>query len=228
METAVARLEAMFQKAEADLDWIQHRLEYEIMKIFPDDTPPEENPLAILEGLSAAKARYQALCTRMDGIAREQKEAMRGIQASVENTMKTVQELQQKAGLESLPLSAEEQAAAQQLGSQTGTEIESSVGKPGCAGSTVPGSAEASQFQPLTEEMLLTVPWHIRRSVTLADLNSLYRGLFKHFVVNKNKAALSISQVDEMSTKPSHSRIQVLEELGIVKSSKKGDIELVV
>ncbi|XP_051665213.1 spindle and kinetochore-associated protein 2 isoform X2 [Manacus candei] len=142
METAVARLEAMFQKAEADLDWIQHRLEYEIMKTFPDDTPPEDNPLAILEGLSAAKARYKALCTRMDRIAREQKEAMKGIQASVENTTKIVQELQQKAGLESLPLSAEEQAAAQQLGIQTGTEMESSVGKLGCAGSTVPGSAK--------------------------------------------------------------------------------------
>ncbi|NXM27822.1 SKA2 protein, partial [Oxyruncus cristatus] len=89
-----------FQKAEADLDWIQHRLEYEIRRAVPADAPPEEDPLAILEGLSVAKARYQALCTRMDKISREQKEAMEGIQASVENTMKIVRELQQKACLE--------------------------------------------------------------------------------------------------------------------------------
>ncbi|NWQ64735.1 SKA2 protein, partial [Neopipo cinnamomea] len=89
-----------FQKAEADLDWIQHRLEYEIRKSLPDDAPPEENPLAILEGFSVAKARYKALCTQMDKISREQKEAMKSIQASVENTMKIIQELQQKACLE--------------------------------------------------------------------------------------------------------------------------------
>ncbi|NWS96856.1 SKA2 protein, partial [Mionectes macconnelli] len=89
-----------FQKAEADLDWIQHRLEYEIRKNLPDDVPPEEDPLAILEGLSVAKARYKALCTRMDKISREQKEVMKGIQAPLENTMRIIQELQQTACLE--------------------------------------------------------------------------------------------------------------------------------
>ncbi|NWU79281.1 SKA2 protein, partial [Onychorhynchus coronatus] len=89
-----------FQKAEADLDWIQHRLEYDIRRNLPDDAPPEEDPLAILEALSAAKARYKELCTRMDKISREQREAMEAIQAPVEDTRKIVQKLQQKACLE--------------------------------------------------------------------------------------------------------------------------------
>ncbi|XP_027759138.1 spindle and kinetochore-associated protein 2 isoform X2 [Empidonax traillii] len=101
METALAKLEAMFQKAEADLDWIQHRLEYEIRRNLPDDALPEEDPLAVLEGLSAAKARYKALCARMNRISREQKEATEGLQASVENTLRIVLDLQQKACLES-------------------------------------------------------------------------------------------------------------------------------
>ncbi|NWR33203.1 SKA2 protein, partial [Tachuris rubrigastra] len=89
-----------FQKAEADLDWIQHRLEYEVRRNLPDDVPPEEDPLSILEGLVVAKARYKELCTRMDKISREQKEAMKAIQSPVENTRKIIQELQQKACLE--------------------------------------------------------------------------------------------------------------------------------
>ncbi|NWS21979.1 SKA2 protein, partial [Pachyramphus minor] len=137
-----------FQKAEADLDWIQHRLEYEIRKSIPEDSPPEEDPLAILEGLSAAKARYKALCTRMDKISREQKEALRGIQAPVENTMKIIQELQKKASLESLPLSAEEEAAAQQLGIQTGKKMELSMEKVIKAQSvSIPGTMSLSVAQ---------------------------------------------------------------------------------
>ncbi|XP_050177957.1 spindle and kinetochore-associated protein 2 [Myiozetetes cayanensis] len=142
METALAKLEAMFQKAEADLDWIQHRLEYEIRRNLPDDAPPEEDPLAILEELSAAKARYKALCTRMDKISREQKEAMESLQAPVENTMKIIQELQQKACLESSPLSAAEEAAAEQLGIQSGGGLESSVEEAHYARSTVSDSDE--------------------------------------------------------------------------------------
>ncbi|NXM01410.1 SKA2 protein, partial [Tyrannus savana] len=116
-----------FQKAEADLDWIQHRLEYEIRRNLPDDVPPEEDPLAILEELSAAKARYKALCLRMDKVSRKQKKAMEGLQAAVENTVKIIQELQEKACLESSPLSAAEEAAAEQLGILSGEDPESSV-----------------------------------------------------------------------------------------------------
>ncbi|NXN98026.1 SKA2 protein, partial [Rhinopomastus cyanomelas] len=89
-----------FQKAESDLDYIQHRLEFEIMKSLPSNPAAEENPVALLEELAAVKSRYKMLCTQLEKVLVEQKESMKGIQAALENTMKTVQVLQQHTDLE--------------------------------------------------------------------------------------------------------------------------------
>ncbi|NWV13928.1 SKA2 protein, partial [Ptilonorhynchus violaceus] len=89
-----------FQKAESDLDYIQHRLEFEIMKSLPDNTAAEENPVALLKELPVLKSRYKSLCVQMERISMEQKESMKGIRAALENTMKIVQELQQQADVE--------------------------------------------------------------------------------------------------------------------------------
>ncbi|XP_062473137.1 spindle and kinetochore-associated protein 2 isoform X1 [Pezoporus occidentalis] len=119
METAVTRLETMFQKAESDLDYIRHRLEFEILKGLPDDLAPEENPVALLEEIAVVKSRYKTLSMQMKKVFTEQRESIRSICAALVNTMKIVRVLKQHAGLECLPLSAEEQAAALQLTSQT-------------------------------------------------------------------------------------------------------------
>ncbi|KAM9272478.1 spindle and kinetochore-associated protein 2 isoform 3-T3 [Morus bassanus] len=228
METAVTRLETMFQKAESDLDYIQHKLEFEIMKSLPDNPAAEENPVALLEELSVVKSRYKTLCMQLEKVSIEQRESMKGIQAALENTMKMVQALQQHTDLERLPLSEEEKAAAQQLTCQTVKEMESLVEEPFRSGSTVPGSTEESQFKPLTEEILMTVPRSIRSTVKLADLNNLYRELFNHFIVNKNRAALSVSQMNKMNMKATDSRIQILKELAIVELDKQGNVRSVV
>ncbi|NXR80932.1 SKA2 protein, partial [Pycnonotus jocosus] len=89
-----------FQKAESDLDYIQRRLEFEMMESTPDGTAAEENPAALLKELPLLKSRYKSLCTRMEKISMEQKESMEAIRAAVEKTMKIVQTLQQQTGLE--------------------------------------------------------------------------------------------------------------------------------
>ncbi|NXR48019.1 SKA2 protein, partial [Hippolais icterina] len=89
-----------FQKAESDLDYIQRRVEFEIMKIVPDDTAAKEDTAALLKELPVLKSRYKSLCVRLDKIFMEQKEAMEGIRAAVEKTMKLIQTLQQQTGLE--------------------------------------------------------------------------------------------------------------------------------
>ncbi|NXT89748.1 SKA2 protein, partial [Anhinga rufa] len=89
-----------FQKAESDLDYIQHRLEFEIMKSFPDNPTEEENPITLLEELSLVKSRYKTLCMQLEKVSREQRESMKDIQAVLENTMKTVQAIQQHTDLE--------------------------------------------------------------------------------------------------------------------------------
>ncbi|NXT25273.1 SKA2 protein, partial [Syrrhaptes paradoxus] len=89
-----------FQKAESDLDYIQHKLEFEIMKSLPGDSPTKENAFTVLQELSVVKSRYKALCMRLDKIFAERREYVKGICAAVENTMKIVQTLQQRCGLE--------------------------------------------------------------------------------------------------------------------------------
>ncbi|NXE87285.1 SKA2 protein, partial [Menura novaehollandiae] len=89
-----------FQKAESDLDYIQHRLEFEIMKSLPDNTAAEENPVAVMKELPVVKSRYKSLCVQMERIFTEQKESMKSIRATLENTMEIVQELHQQADLE--------------------------------------------------------------------------------------------------------------------------------
>ncbi|XP_069730400.1 spindle and kinetochore-associated protein 2 [Phaenicophaeus curvirostris] len=227
METAVTKLETMFQKAESDLDYIRHRLEFEIMKDLPDNATVEENPLAVLESISEVKSRYKTLCMQMEKISMEQRESMKNIRAALENTMKTVQALKQQTGLESSPLSEEEQAAVQHLFGQPAL-MELLVEEPVCSGSTVSDSAEELRFKPLTEEMLMTVPRSIRSTVKLADLNNLYRELFNHFVVNQNSAALSISEMNRRNMKATDSRVRILKELAVVELDKQGNVKLVV
>ncbi|NXS35839.1 SKA2 protein, partial [Pomatostomus ruficeps] len=89
-----------FQKAESDLDYIQHRLEFEIMKSLPDNTAAEENPVALLKELPVLKARYKSLCAQMERISTEQKESMRSIRAALEETMRTVEALQSRTELQ--------------------------------------------------------------------------------------------------------------------------------
>ncbi|NXN21881.1 SKA2 protein, partial [Nycticryphes semicollaris] len=89
-----------FQKAESDLDYIQHKVEFEIMKSLPDNTAAEENPVALLEELSVVKSHYKMLCAQLEKVSIEQKESMKGIRAALENTVKMAQALQQHADLE--------------------------------------------------------------------------------------------------------------------------------
>nr|XP_041575999.1 spindle and kinetochore-associated protein 2 [Taeniopygia guttata] len=223
MEPAVNNLQTLFQKAEADLDYIQSRLEFEIANSHPDDATAEENPAALLKEISLVKSRYKSLCDQMVQISREQKESMESIRAALQETMKLSRALQQQSGLESLPLSAEEQAAIHQLNLQFGEEMEFPVQEPSCSGSAVPGSAE---FTPLTKETFLRVPRSIRRTVKLADLNCLYRELFNHFIVQNNRAALSLTQMKTIIKKATNIKIQILKEMGIVEVDKRGNIKL--
>ncbi|NWS73050.1 SKA2 protein, partial [Crotophaga sulcirostris] len=89
-----------FQKAESDLDYIQHRLEFEIMRSLPDNPSVEENPVALLEALSVVKSRYKTLSMQLEKISIQQRESMNNIRVAVEDTMKIIQALQQQTDLE--------------------------------------------------------------------------------------------------------------------------------
>ncbi|XP_053131084.1 spindle and kinetochore-associated protein 2 [Hemicordylus capensis] len=115
MEATVTKLEILFQKAESDLDCIQKMLELEMMKGLPEGLSQEETPLVLIQQLSAMKSRYKTLCQQLEKVSLERQESMRSIRATLDKTMKLVQEIQQHAGMEMSPLSEEEQLAMQHL-----------------------------------------------------------------------------------------------------------------
>uniref|UniRef100_A0A7M4F3A3 Protein FAM33A n=1 Tax=Crocodylus porosus TaxID=8502 RepID=A0A7M4F3A3_CROPO len=213
METAVNKLETMFQKAESDLDYIQHKLEFEIMKNLPEDPAAEENPVTLLEELSVVKSHYKMLCVQLDKISREQRESMNCIRAALENTMKMVQALQQHTPLE--PTCAVSTVSNPNEGRKGGISFWNEI--------SIECSTHESQFKPLTEEMLMAIPRSIRSTVKLADLNSFYRELYNHFVVHKNRAALSVAQMNKMNMKATDSRVKILKELSVVEIDKQGN-----
>ncbi|XP_028451171.1 SKA complex subunit 2 isoform X1 [Perca flavescens] len=127
METTVEKLEAMFLKSEADLEYIEKRLKLDFINNAAENgCPAEENPALMLENLRAIKAKHTALCSQVKEISAAQKESMASIRSDLSSAMELVQHLQQTADVEVPPLTAPEQEAAELLGtaaSGTTTEI---------------------------------------------------------------------------------------------------------
>ncbi|XP_037322651.2 spindle and kinetochore-associated protein 2 isoform X2 [Pungitius pungitius] len=130
METTVEKLEAMFLKSEADLEYIERRLKLEFIK----STAENENPALMLENLRAIKAKHAALCTQVQEIAAEQKESMDSIRNNLGSAMELVQRFQQTTDAEVQPLTELEKESTELLGlavSETITEIPSTVAASG-------------------------------------------------------------------------------------------------
>ncbi|XP_041053506.1 spindle and kinetochore-associated protein 2 isoform X3 [Carcharodon carcharias] len=224
MEAAVNKLEAMFQKAESDLDYIEHKLEFEIVKNLPQSTPTQENPVKLLEQLRVIKSHYHELSVEADQIASEQKEAVDFIRSHLATTLRLVQKLREQSDLKSCPLTENEQWAMQKvLKSEVLTEAGPS--EEPCAKPPVPQQAEA-EFEPITEKMFMSVPKSVRLTVKLADLNAFYQQLFDHFIRNKNSSALSVIQMNKLNMKATESKLKTLKALEILQLDKKGRVRL--
>uniref|UniRef100_A0A673WFH5 Protein FAM33A n=1 Tax=Salmo trutta TaxID=8032 RepID=A0A673WFH5_SALTR len=121
-----------FQKAEADMEYMEKRLRLEFLTSAPVNGKAEENPVKLLENLSAIKVRHAALCTQVQEIAAEQKQSMDSIQAHLDTTVQLVQQLQQTADVEIPPLTEMEQESADFLGLSVNQNTES-VMMPNCS-----------------------------------------------------------------------------------------------
>ncbi|XP_072325996.1 SKA complex subunit 2 isoform X3 [Scyliorhinus torazame] len=230
---------SQFQKAESDLDYIEHKLEFEIAKNLPQNTPTQENPVKLLEQLRVIKSRYRELSVEADQIASEQKEAVDFIRSQLTTTLQLVQKLQEQTDRESCPLTEDEQWAVQKiLKSDTLTKVGpceldlcsrygvSQIGSlEPCAEPSIPQRVEA-EFEPVTEKMFMSVPKSVRLTVKLADLNTFYQQLFDHFIKNKNSSALSVVQMSKLNMKATESKLKTLKALEILQLDKKGRVRL--
>ncbi|KAJ7997014.1 hypothetical protein DPEC_G00224520 [Dallia pectoralis] len=226
METAVDKLEAMFQKAEADMEYMEKRLRLDFLTNAPENGAVEENPVKLLENLSAIKARHAALCTQVQEIAAEQKQSMDSIRAHLDTTVQLVQELQQTADIEVPPLTETERESADFLGlsvNQNTAEVPMPVEPPA---QEQPQCSRGVEFEEVSEATLDEVPHSVRSNVKLADLNVFYRQLHEHFSLGKNSGALSVQKMKQMNIKVSEVKLKTLQHLSLIELDKKGHVRL--
>uniref|UniRef100_UPI003AAF9899 SKA complex subunit 2 n=1 Tax=Centroberyx gerrardi TaxID=166262 RepID=UPI003AAF9899 len=228
METTVEKLEAMFQKSEADLDYIEKRLKLDFVNQTTENgSPAEENPVVLLENLVAIKAKHTALCSQVKEIAAAQEESMDSIRRNLNSVMQLMQQFQETADVQVLPLTESEQEAAELLGSavnQNTTEV-----PPPTAGSSQqqPPSLKASEFEDLNEATLDTVPLSIRCNVKLADLNAFYQQLHQYFTM-RSSGSLSLQKMKQLNMKVSDAKLKILQHLSLVELDKEGNIRLLI
>ncbi|XP_012372628.1 spindle and kinetochore-associated protein 2-like [Octodon degus] len=117
MEAEVDELELMFQKGDSDLDFIQYRLEYEITSNH-HDSAGEKNSVTFLKALSAIRSRNQTLYACFKPVATEQETKSR-ICTTLKKITTMIEELQEQADVELLPLTEEEKTGMEQLKSRT-------------------------------------------------------------------------------------------------------------
>ncbi|KAJ0004153.1 hypothetical protein NQD34_010367 [Periophthalmus magnuspinnatus] len=100
MEPAVEKLEALFQKSEADLDYIEKRLKLDFINTASESgCTAQENPVAMLEHLRAIKARHAALSSQVQELASEQRQTMDSLRANMEQAVEVLSQLQNTAQL---------------------------------------------------------------------------------------------------------------------------------
>ncbi|XP_062870000.1 spindle and kinetochore-associated protein 2 isoform X1 [Trichomycterus rosablanca] len=223
METAVDKLEAMFQKAEADIQYVEKRLKFDFVTSARDSGTVEGNPVQLLETLAAIKSRHAALCAQVEDIAAEQKRSMDSIRSHLNGTVRLVEELQSTADVEVPPLSEEEQEARDSLCSSVSALSVQVLSEP-------PGQEESkSQEKPeeVSEDEFETVPRSVRGSVKLSEVNVLYRQLMDHFSSeSSSRAALSLQKMKKLNMKPSDSALRTLQHLSLIQLDKKGHVTL--
>ncbi|XP_018556425.1 spindle and kinetochore-associated protein 2 [Lates calcarifer] len=222
METTVDKLEAMFLKSEADLEYIERRLKLDFISTAENGCPAEENPAVMLENLRAIKAKHTALCSQVKEIAAAQEESMDSIRNNLGRVMKLIQDFQQTTDVEVQPLTESERESAELLASAV-SQTTAEVSPAGAALSQQ--QPQSGEYQELSEAMLEAVPLSIRSNIKLADLNMFYQQLQQH-LSKTNSDSLSVQKMKHL--KMSDTKLKILQHLSLVTLDRKGHVHLVV
>uniref|UniRef100_A0A3P8T086 Protein FAM33A n=1 Tax=Amphiprion percula TaxID=161767 RepID=A0A3P8T086_AMPPE len=213
METTVEKLEAMFLKSEADLDYIEKWLKLDFMNT--------ENPVVMLENLKVIKAKHSALCAQVKDIAAAQKESMDSIRNNLNSAMELIQHFQQTTDVEALTVSETNSAAL--LGSavcHSTSEVRHSL----LINDHLISSCD---YEELSVSMLDTVPPSIRSNIELTDLNAFYKQLQEH-LNRSNSGSLSLHEMKQLKMKPSDAKLKILQHLSLVELDRKGLLRMVM
>ncbi|XP_033970080.1 spindle and kinetochore-associated protein 2 [Trematomus bernacchii] len=221
MEATVDKLEAMFLKSEADLEYIEKRLKLDfINNTLQNGCPAKENPAVMLENLRAIKAKHTALSLQVKEIAAAQKESMDSIRNNLNTAKELVQHFQQTTDEQVDPATESEQESAELLGVSEPTET-----PPAAAVSETP-QPPSCEYEVLSEAMFESLPLSVRANLKLSDLNTFYQQLQQHS--STDSAPLSVQKMKQMKMKVSEAKLKALQQLSLVELDRKGHVRLVM
>ncbi|KAI4880439.1 hypothetical protein NFI96_018422 [Prochilodus magdalenae] len=210
-----------FQKAEADIEYVEKRLKFDFMTSARESGAVEGNPVQLLENLAAIKARHSALCAQVEDIAAEQKRSMDSIRAHLDTTVKLVEELQNTADIQAPPLSEAEQEAREALCSSVAALAVEAEPEP-----VTRGESNSASGQEVTEAEFEAVPRSVRGTVKLTDLNTFYRQLTEHFSSDKSRAPLGSQKMKKLNMKFTDAAVRTLQHLSLIEVDRKGSVSL--
>ncbi|XP_068749539.1 spindle and kinetochore-associated protein 2-like isoform X2 [Montipora capricornis] len=217
MDPAVDKLEALFQKAESDLNYISLRLETEFSQQFAESGQDELNPITLLERVNKAKMRFKSLSEEIVCIYSKQEEIQDGLRKKMLACQGLLRDLQQGAGLSVLDITADEQllqgleirlridtASSQQSSDEEEKEnknTENQVKADTQQSAVKPNSRGRKEFIPINETEYLSVSDLVRGRAKRQDVNKVYEVLFQHFKKNKNSPSLTPKEMTKMGLK---------------------------
>ncbi|XP_034082568.1 spindle and kinetochore-associated protein 2 [Gymnodraco acuticeps] len=221
METTVDKLEAMFLKSEADLEYIEKRLKLDFINNASENgCAAKENPAVMLENLRAIKAKHTALSSQVKEITAAQKESMDSIRNNLSTAMELVQHFQQTTDDLVDPATESEQESAELLGVSEPTET------PPAAAASEPPQPPSCENEDLSEAMFESLPLSVRANIKLSDLNTFYQQLQQHS--STDSAPLSVQKMKQMKMKVSDAKLKALQQLSLVELDRKGHVRLVM
>ncbi|XP_022101973.1 spindle and kinetochore-associated protein 2-like isoform X2 [Acanthaster planci] len=253
MANNVDKVEALFRKAESDLEYMSRKLEDEFRQQLGGNN--QLNPSEMMQRLQRIKTEYNSLVQDAEGIKAMQSQMASYFRAQLQTACTAIKALQEKAPQAQITDSTEQEAVVDsilglRLGEATdphqGNETEETTkenpaqepsGKTKkISGNITPELSQADKrarnegFIPLSEEELQSVSPLVRGRVKLADVNAVYKALFEHFKVNGNSESLTIQDMSKKGLRitgaTGEAKLKVLRALKILHMSRNGAVKL--
>ncbi|XP_077995360.1 SKA complex subunit 2-like [Glandiceps talaboti] len=226
MGTTVDKLEALFQKAESDINYVSRKLDSEFSEMATESA--QANPKDLVERLQTVKKEYANIVKEAEEIKKAQEEAADFFKSQLQLACQTIQKIQEKSGVEVTEKTEDEKLAESVVGldiSEEKTQVEglnigtsvrgseddtSDIYEGACASPDEniapseeegPSAAERranGEFIEVSDEEFMSVSSLVRGRVKLEDVNRVYQVLYEHFKEQGHKRALTTQDMSKM------------------------------
>ncbi|CAH1800829.1 unnamed protein product [Owenia fusiformis] len=210
MEATVDKLEAMFSKAESDLDYLERKLDNEFSQTQTGEGDQVEvNPVEMLERVAKVKEEFGGIVDETNKIKEAQQEAVEFFKTQLSTLCVAMTKLQEQSGMEK----GEEPEELQQLRETLGIELPTNDAPPTSLETATPTQpvvpqsdhqcqsnqdqspeplhtsepqnsdlrAQSSEIIPVSSKEFMSVSSLIRGRVKLEDVNKTYQMIWTRF-----------------------------------------------